>query len=318
MTSWEVRHHAVRVPATSANLGPGFDSLGVAFNLHLRATSMDRGDGPRVVTRGEGAGEVPEGDDNLVWTSFLRGCTEFGVEAPDIAIDVDNAIPLERGLGSSSSAIVAGLALARALTEVEIGDVDLVRIATDIEGHPDNVAPAILGGFVAASVADDGSLVVRTKAPAADRRPFVFVPATRQNTVEARGVLPEQLSRGDVADHGARVAMVVGGMTGTWPLDPGTVGDRLHEPARLVAMPASGGLVADLRARGVVTWLSGAGPSVASAVAQDVDVAMLQSVADQHGFTLHGLQWDLSGTVVCGTERCALAGMRGCGNCPWG
>lgn len=312
------QHHAVRVPATSANLGPGFDSLGVAFDLHLRAASVDRGDGSRVVTRGQGAGEVPDGDDNLVWTSFVRGCKEFGHEVPDVSIEVDNDIPLERGLGSSSSAIVAGLALARAVTGAEVGDLDLVRIASAIEGHPDNVAPAILGGFVAASVADDGRLVVRSRPPAADRRPVAFVPSTRQNTVEARGVLPESLTRTEVADHGARVAMVVGGMTGSWPLDPGTVGDRLHEPARLQAMASSGALVTALREAGVVAWLSGAGPSVAASVAESQDAGVLASLAQQHGFVVHDLAWDLSGTVACGVQVCALSGMRGCPGCPWG
>lgn len=316
--STPVEHHAVRVPATSANLGPGFDSLGVAMSLHLRAKSVARTSGPRVVTRGEGAGEVADGDRNLVWTSLVAGCDAFGIPVPDVGIEVDNDIPLERGLGSSSSAIVAGLALARALGQVEVGDLDLVKIAARIEGHPDNVAPAILGGFVAAATADDGSLVVRTRPPASDRRPLVFVPATRQNTKKARAALPETLSRGDVADHGARLAMVVGGFTGAWPLDPGTVGDRLHEPARLQVMATSANLLGELRAAGIVAWLSGAGPSVACLAAPgDVQVEF-QALAAAHGLTLQALEWDLSGTVSCGQTRCALSGMRGCGSCPWG
>jgi homoserine kinase len=310
-------HQAVRVPATSANLGPGFDSLGVAVSLYLRARTVGRQAGSHlVVTRGEGSGEVPTGADNLLWRSFVAGCEAFEVPVPDVVIEVDNDIPLERGLGSSSSAIVAGLALARACTAAVIGDLELVRIATDIEGHPDNVAPAILGGFVAAATADDGTLVTRSRPPSANRRPVVFVPEHRQNTVAARGVLPESLTRAEVAEHGARIAMVVGGMTGAWPLHPGTVGDRLHEPARLQVMGPSGALVHELRGRGIAAWLSGAGPTVAASVARDQSV--LDGFKAAEGFTRIELDWDLAGTVTCGTDRCALSGMRGCVGCPWG
>lgn len=312
-----MNHWAVRVPATSANLGPGFDALGVAIDRHLVARTTDRG-GERVTTHGEGAGELPAGDDNLLWRSFVDGCEAFEVEVPDVSIRVVNAIPLERGLGSSSSAIVAGLALARAVSGAEVGDVDLVRIATRIEGHPDNVAPALLGGFVAAATDDRGELVVRTRPPAADLRPVVLVPDIKQNTNEARGVLPDTLSRAEVAEHGARVAMVVGGMTGLWPHHAGTVGDRLHEPARLGVMGPSGDVITALRELGITAWLSGAGPSVAAAVPTATDdLDAIDEIARAQGFAMHAHHWDLSGTVACSADQCPWSAMRDCVGCPW-
>ncbi|MCA1713533.1 MAG: hypothetical protein LC789_18615 [Actinobacteria bacterium] len=132
----------VRVPATSANVGAGFDALGVALSLHLHATvGEDRG-ADRVVTDGEGADELAVDDTNLVWTSFAAFCAHVGAPVPDVTIHLRNDVPLERGLGSSSAAIVAGLGLARAHLGAAVGDRELVALATDLEGHPDNVAPA--------------------------------------------------------------------------------------------------------------------------------------------------------------------------------
>ncbi len=314
---------AVRVPATSANLGPGFDAMGVALSLHLTAAAVDRpeGDDRRVVTTGEGSDELPGDDTNLVWRTFVRGCEAWGVEVPDVQLRVANPIPLERGLGSSSAAIVAGLGLARALAPEAVGDLDVLRLADEVEGHPDNVAPAIIGGFVLAVPDDDGELVVRTSAPPARLRPVVLVPTSRQNTDEARGVVPDALAKGDVAVHGARASFVAGAMAGAWPPDARVAGDRLHEPARLGVMAASGAVVADLRGAGLHAWLSGAGPTVAAMVEANADAgvtATIDEVAGRHGFVVHHLDWDLAGLVDCGAERCGVSGMRGCAGCPWG
>ncbi len=312
-------HAAVRVPATSANLGPGFDAMGVALSLYLTARTVDRGD-VRVTTAGEGAGEVPHDDDNLVWRSFVAGCQDFGAAVPDVGVAVDNAIPLERGLGSSSAAIVAGLALARWFAPDPVADRRLVELANDLEGHPDNVAPAVLGGFVLAATSDAGDLVLRTRPPAGRYRPLALVPDGRQNTVEARGVVPEHLDRAEVAVQGARSAFVAGAMVGSWPAEAQLAGDRLHEPARLAVMTASGLLVEALRSRGITAWLSGAGPSVAVQVEVLDDQAhrIVADLAQGEGFSLVPLDWDLAGAVTCGAARCALAGMRGCVGCPWG
>lgn len=306
---------AVRVPATTANLGPGFDALGAALTRYLHAGIVDAGQDVRVRTEGEGAGEVATGEDNLVWTSFVAFCDQVGVAVPDARLMVRNDIPLERGLGSSSAAIVAGLALARAATGTVVGDLDLVRIASDIEGHPDNVAPAVLGGFVACAQADDGDLVVRRAQPAA-AAVVVAVPNDRQNTGEARAVLPDALVRGDAAAQAGRAAHVTAGLLGVWPVDSRLAGDLLHEPARFGVMPRSAELVKAMRAEGAHAWLSGAGPSVAG-VAHDRGVQeRLVALAHAHGFVADALTWDLAGTVTCLPGGCAFSGLEGCTACP--
>lgn len=314
----------VRVPATTANLGPGFDAYGLALAavrptdgelaLLVRGQLRD-GDGPRVVTHGEGADEVPTGDDNLIWRGVVSFCEHHDVAVPDATLTVHNHLPLERGLGSSSAAIVAGLLLGRALTGTVVGDKDLVQLATDIEGHPDNVAPALLGGLVACTVDDDGRLVLRRRNPPAHLRPFALVPTARQLTTAARAVLPDQLPRADVVEQASRAGHVLGGLAGLWPVDPAAAGDRLHEPARSAAMPATGALVAALRQAGVHAWLSGAGPTVVAVPAAGGD-AVVRDAATDHGFVLHELVADLSGAVVCPDGGCAISGAGGCVRCP--
>ncbi len=310
---------AVRVPATSANLGPGFDALGVALGLHLVVGATAPVD-VRVRTEGEGEGELPEDDDNLVWVSLQRFCTAYGHEAPDVSLHACNAIPLERGLGSSSAAIVAGLALGRSLTGAVVGDRELVRLADHIEGHPDNVAPAILGGFVSSTTTTDGGLVVRRAQPDPSTAVVVAIPGNRQNTDQARAVRPEALSRADVVVQAGRAAHVAGAITGTWPVDAGAAGDRLHEPGRFEVMPDSGRLARQWRDVGLHAWLSGAGPTVAAvvpAVPGDVRAHAVE-LGEAGGFTVRVLDWDLSGTVACAAGGCAFAGQQGCATCPRG
>jgi homoserine kinase len=153
-----------------------------------------------VTLSGEGADEVSDGDDNLLWTSFVAFCEERGVAVPDVAIRATNRIPLQRGLGSSSAAIVAGLVLARDLTGELVTETELVRIADRLEGHPDNVAPAIVGGLVACARDDAGVPIVRRIDPAPTLAPVVLVPSVRQSTDEARAVLPATMTRAEVAE----------------------------------------------------------------------------------------------------------------------
>ncbi|MBW3661521.1 MAG: homoserine kinase [Actinobacteria bacterium] len=287
----------VRVPATSANLGPGYDAFGVALTRHLVAEVTARADA-RVETVGEGAGEVATGDDNLVWASLAAFCDAYGVAPPDVSLRVDNRVPLERGLGSSSAAIVAGLVLARAVSGVTVGDRDLVALATRIEGHPDNVVPALLGGVTVTASTGDGTLVVRRVQPHARLRPVLFVPAQRQNTAAARSVLPTEVALATAADQAARAGHVLGAFIGAWPVDARLAGDHLHEPRRLEVMAASGVLVSELRAEGHHSWLSGAGPAVGAAVTRPTPTEPIATLARRHGFELVMLDWDLSGATT--------------------
>jgi homoserine kinase len=324
----QVRHHAVAVPATTANLGPGFDAFGLALGersldgsgvARLTVRSVPRASqAERLTTVGEGEGEVSTGDDNLVWRSLVTFCEHHGVPVPDVALRARNRIPLERGLGSSSAAIVAGLVLGRALTEVVVGDRELLGLASSIEGHPDNVGPALLGGLVACATDDDGHLVVRRINPAPSLRPVVLVPGTRQATTSARAVLPEQLPRAEVTVQAARAGHVLAALTGVWPAAVGLAGDRLHEPARFAAMPATGAVVDALRDAGVHAWLSGAGPSVAAVVpaSAQASAAGLVEVAEAHGFVVHELTVDLAGAFACPDDGCGLSGSGNCVQCP--
>jgi homoserine kinase len=314
-----VRHQAVSVPATTANLGPGFDAFGMALdrNLSVRSRPLE-GAEVRVEVRGEGAGELPGDESNLVWRSLEAFCERHGVPVPDVGLVANSDVPLERGMGSSSAAIVAGLALGRALTGVAVGDRELVVLADEIEGHPDNVAPALLGGLVACARTQDGRLVVRRINPAPRLRPLLLVPDDRQLTTDARASLPASLPREDVVAQAARAGHVLVGLTGAWPVAPQAAIDLLHEPTRLEAMSSSGRVVEALRGAGMHAWLSGAGPSVAMMAPGNVDegAAVAREVGEREGFVLVATRTQLAGTIVCPDGACAFAGGTGCVQCP--
>lgn len=247
---------AVEVPASSANVGPGFDALAAALDVVLTVTAMPR-EQRRVVPRGIGAEELPTDDGNLVWRGVLAYCERFGVAAPDISLETDNDIPLERGMGSSAAAAVAGVALGRALLGAGGTDAQLIELAAALEGHPDNAAAALLGGVV---VCADG--VAHRLEPSSTLRPVVCIPGQRQSTTAARGVLPASIPLADAAANGARAAMVLAGLAGHVAWEPSVLHDVLHEPARFEVMTDSGRLVRQLRQHGIGACLSGAGPSV--------------------------------------------------------
>lgn len=311
-------HHTVQVPATSANLGAGFDAFGLALDLHLAARTVDRSEGAaRVVNRGLGADELPTDDSNLVWRSFVHACDALEVEVPDVALEVTNRIPLERGLGSSSAAIVAGIVLARAVTGARVGEPALVELAASIEGHPDNVAPAILGGLVAGARGDDG-FVVRRINPLPGHVALLLVPAAAQSTEASRAQLPTSLDRDAVVDQVARAGHVLVGLTGAWGIDPTLVGDRLHEPARVGALPDGGALLAGLRGSGRVAWLSGSGPAIVTIVPErdEVTIADVRGQAEDAGVELLVVALDRLGALACPDDGCALSGVGGCAQCP--
>jgi len=311
-------HHTVQVPATSANLGPGFDAFGLALDLHLAARTVDRPDGTaRVTSRGLGADLLPTDDTNLVWRAFRDACLALDQEVPDVALEVTNRIPLERGLGSSSAAIVAGIVLARCVTGAHVGEPALVELAASMEGHPDNVAPAILGGLVAGARGDDG-FVVRRIDPLPGQVALAFVPPVLQSTDASRATLPATLTRAEVVDQVARAGHVLVGLTGAWTIDPTLVGDRLHEPVRTAALPDVGTLLAALRDDGLTAWLSGSGPVVIALVPEG-DRAARERAADRaraSDVELLTLRLDRLGALACPDGGCALSGVGSCAQCP--
>lgn len=290
----------ISVPATSANLGPGFDALAAAFDLHLSVWTTAREEG-RILLEGCGVEELPAGDDNLVWRAFVAYCDWAGSAVPDVSLRASSAIPLERGLGSSAAAAVAGVALARECVHAGGSDADLIRLVAEFEGHADNAAAALLGGVVVCA----GNRFVRLQ-PAESLRPVLCIPDTRLATSTARTLLPESVPHADAAANGARVALVLAGLTGAAGWEPTAMTDVLHEPARFTAMPATGELVAALRAAGVGACLSGAGPSVLAVVASgdDAAVAAIRSVAGD-GWEVRPGSWDRAGAVI---RHLAIAG----------
>jgi homoserine kinase len=290
----------VAVPATSANLGPGYDSFGVALDVPLVAVAVPP-DGRRVVARGHGAGELPEGPDNLVWRGVEAWCAHVGAAVPDVTVVVDSAIPLQRGMGSSSAAAVAGLLLGRALAGGVVAADGLLALAAGLEGHPDNAAAAIHGGLVA--VQDDGRVVRATPSPSL--RPVLVVPAARQGTAEARAGLPAAVPLATAAANGARAAAVFAALAGLVPLDAALLRDELHEPTRLEAAPTTAAVVGALRAAGTPCALSGSGPAVLAVLParDDAAVARLAAVVAEAagGAALEVVPtaWDLAGASAC-------------------
>lgn len=256
----------VRVPATSANLGPGYDSLGLALDLvdDLSVRREEPGTGLRIEVSGEGAGVVPLDGTHLVIRALRAGLASVGVEVADLTLVCRNRIPHGRGLGSSSAAIVGGLTLARGLLlegERRLGEQHLLTLATDIEGHPDNVAPSLMGGFTIAWMEGEAGRAIRCE-PHPELAAVAFVPATSLSTKLARGLLPDQVPRDDVAFNVARTGLLVHAITH----DPGLLfeatGDRLHQDYRREAYPASWELMHSLRSAGQAAVISGAGPTV--------------------------------------------------------
>jgi homoserine kinase len=254
----------VRVPATSANLGPGFDALGLALGIHDHVSARIGTDGVRVRVTGEGAADLPSDARHLVASSALAAFDELGGRPAGLDIECTNTIPQARGLGSSSGAIVAGILLARALVDggsEAMTDAAALRLASHIEGHPDNVAPCLYGGFTIAWTETDGAHAVRL-VPDPAVRLVVFVPAERGLTAAARAVLPAHVPHADAAHSAGRAALLVHAMTTDPSLLFAATEDRLHQEYRAAEMPATAALVRTLRATGVAAVVSGAGPSV--------------------------------------------------------
>ncbi|HET7689389.1 MAG TPA: homoserine kinase [Nocardioidaceae bacterium] len=262
----------VSVPATSANLGPGFDALGLALDLRDVVTAQVT-DGLEIIV--DGADAVPLDETHLVHRSMVRAFEALEVPTPGLRLHCVNLIPHGRGLGSSSAAIVAGVAAARGLVEggtERMDDDALFALAAEIEGHPDNVAPAVYGGFTIA-YAEGGTF--RATSIEVDPRVGVvmFVPANPVETKVARGLLPHVVSHADAAANAGRAALLVAALTRRPELLHDATRDWLHQDYREPAMPETLALVRSLRAQGFAAIVSGAGPTVlAFCAAEQADV----------------------------------------------
>jgi homoserine kinase len=257
------------VPASSANLGPGFDSLGLALGLYDEITVETTESGLVVEVEGEGADELALDAGHLVVRAVQHGLRAAGVGAPGLKVHCRNAIPHSRGLGSSAAAVVGGLAAVNGLLGqsglTPLSQPELIQLASEFEGHPDNAAAAVLGGAVVSWTDSSAGPPAYSAVPIRlhpDIRLFPAVPTERSSTVEARVLLPSQVSHEDARFNVSRSALLVVALTERPDLLMAATEDVLHQPHRAPAMPASAEYLRLLRSCDLAAVLSGAGPSV--------------------------------------------------------
>lgn len=258
------RSVSVQVPATTANLGPGFDTLGLALSLYDQITVTVRDEpGASVEVHGVGAGVVPTDASNLVVRTIAHTFRMFGQELPGFDIVAHNTIPHGRGLGSSGAAIVSGVMAAKGLLEgiVPMDAGTLLSIASDLEGHPDNVAPALFGGLTIAWTGDGGphykKLFVHRGVS-----PLICVPQATMSTEVARSLQPASVPHEDAIFNVSRSALLIAALIQSPELLLAATEDRLHQSYRAAAMPETDSLIGTLRAAGFPAVVSGAGPSI--------------------------------------------------------
>jgi homoserine kinase len=257
------------VAASSANLGPGFDSLGLALSLYDEIIVETTESGLVVEVDGEGAGQLALGAEHLVVQAVRRGLHAAGVNAPGLVVRCHNAIPHSRGLGSSAAAVVGGLAAVNGLVtqagSTPLSETELIQLSSEFEGHPDNAAAAVLGGAVVSWIDSScdppgfGAVPLRLHP---DIRFFPAIPEERSLTAQTRVLLPAQVSHYDARFNVSRAALLVVALTERPDLLMAATEDVLHQPQRAPAMPASAEYLRLLRRYGVAAVLSGAGPAV--------------------------------------------------------
>jgi homoserine kinase len=229
----------VRVPATTANLGPGFDCLGMALSLYNRIYFQESGTGLRI----NGCDRMYAGEENLAYVAYLRTLEKHGIEKPSgLEIEIVGEIPISRGLGSSATMIVGGIMGAAKVHGLDLSREDMLLIANEIEGHPDNVAPAIYGGLTAAVVRDGDPVVMRY--PVSETLRFAaLVPEFETSTQEARAILPDMIKRTDGVYTAGCLSVLLKAMeTGDRKALSVALDDRLHQPYRKTLIPGYDGI----------------------------------------------------------------------------
>jgi homoserine kinase len=255
----------VKVPASTANLGPGFDTLGLALSVYDELIVTTRAKpGATVVVEGVGAGDVPTDESNLVVRSIAYTFAAYGIELPGLDLVARNSIPHGRGMGSSGAAIVSGIMAAKGLLDgvVELDSQALLSLATALEGHPDNVAPALFGGLTIAWMTPEGprhkKLIVHRGVS-----PLVAVPVESiMSTALARSLQPESVPHEDAVFNVSRSALLIAALIQSPELLLAATEDKLHQSYRASAMPETDALIRMLREHDLAAVVSGAGPSI--------------------------------------------------------
>lgn len=277
---------AFDVPASTTNLGPGFDCLGMALQLFNRVEASPGADGVEITVEGEGEASLPRDASNLVYQAVARVFAALDRPAPGLRLHLANRIPLRRGLGSSAAAVVGGLLAGNALAGDALPREEILRLAVAMEGHPDNVAPALFGGLTLAALVEDRVAVTRLPIPAG-LKAVVAIPELEVETARARAVLPAQVSRPDAIFNLSRTAFVVAALA-TGDLQPlgWAMEDRLHQPYRAALIPGLMETIAAARAAGAAgASLSGAGSTIlALATDRFAEIgAAMQAELARHG-----------------------------------
>ena len=294
--AWTREVVRVRVPATSANLGPGYDALGLALALYDDVDAWACASGLSIEIDGEGADLAGAGEDHLIVRAMRAAFAVTGGQPPGLGLRCVNRIPHGRGLGSSAAAIVAGILAARALANqgaAALPDAALLGLATEMEGHPDNVAACLCGGLTIAWTADGQPRMARLE-PLASVRPVICVAPAPVRTELARNLLPDKVPHRDAAANAGRSALLVAVLTqlpGETDALFAATRDWLHQDYRAAAMPETSALVGGLRAAGIPAVVSGAGPSVLALLPEKPDyrhhLDSLGSIVRETGIAWH-------------------------------
>jgi homoserine kinase len=277
----------VKVPATTANLGPGFDTLGLALSLYDELLVTVRPEpGVVVEVHGVGEGEVPTDEGNLVVKAIAHAFAAYDRALPGLSLVARNSIPHGRGMGSSGAAIVAGVLAAKGLLEgvVDIDSQGLLALATEMEGHPDNVAPALFGGLTIAWMSESGpqhkKLIVHRGVS-----PLVLVPQHVMSTALARSLQPESVPHEDAVFNLSRSALLIAALIQSPELLLAATEDKLHQSYRAAAMPETDSLISLLRAGGYPAVVSGAGPSILVLCNDPAQRLAAAALVEQHAAT---------------------------------
>ena len=318
---WAERRVLVRVPATSANLGPGFDALGLALTLYDEVSARVIPSGLTIDVCGEGAADVADAAEaHLVVRAMRAAFDDLGAkQPPGLALRCVNRIPHGRGLGSSAAAIVAGILAARALADAGVSAGEALPLANELEGHPDNVATCLFGGLTIAWLTDSATSGGRPPAPpdtssappggrppappdtssrtpramrlqpAEEITPVAIIAPAPVSTKLARGLMPARVPHSDAARNAGRAALLIAALTTRPEMLLDATEDRLHQDYRAPAMPATHELVSRLRAAGLPAVVSGAGPSVLALLTSGQGRDRLDSIVKETG-----IQWRVS------------------------
>lgn len=298
------------VSASSANLGPGFDSIGLALSLYDEIVVETTASGLVVLVEGEGADQVPLGPEHLVVRAVECGLRAAGVRAPGLVVRCRNVIPHSRGLGSSAAAVVGGLAAANGLVAQAdtkpLSGAELIQLASELEGHPDNAAAAVLGGAVVSWTDRTGDRPRYSAVPLRlhpSVRLYCAIPEERSLTAETRVLLPAQVSHEEASFNVSRAALLVVALTERPDMLMAATEDVLHQPQRAAAMPASAEYLRLLRRHDVAAALSGAGPSLIALSTDSELPAEALEYGMANGFTIaemtagEGVRWGPGVTV---------------------